>query len=109
MPIILTDLKALAETVKLNEEFEIEISAKRLDESDQGDVAMSCSDGRFSILPSVVTIRIPKGKTSVKERDKFEIASAKPSEPVKVGIAGEEVGIDGQAEERHSTSVKVTA
>jgi hypothetical protein len=70
---------------------------------------MSCSDGRFLILPSVVTITIPKGETSVKEPRKFKIVSAKPSEPINLGIDGEEVGIDGKAEERQSTSVRVTA
>ena len=109
MPIRLTDLKALAKTVRLKQEFKIEISAERLDGSDQGDVAMSCSDGRVLILPSVVTITIPKGETSVKEPRKFKIGSAKPSEPINLGIDGEEVGIDGKAEERQSTSVRVTA
>jgi hypothetical protein len=109
MPIRLTDLKALAKTVKLKQAFEIEISAERLDGSDHGDVAMSCSDGRFLILPSVVTITIPKGKTSFKEPREFKIVSAKPSEPINVGIDGEEVGIDGKAEETQPTSVRVTA
>jgi len=102
MAIRLTNLDAPGTPVKLKQGFEIAISAERLLGSGNGEVALRCPDTRYSISPSAVPISIPDGQNAVVTTVQVMLEGPNPSSTIVVGI-------DGQAEDWHATSVTVTA
>ena len=100
MPVRLMNLETKQPHVKLDLQFTLLLTVRRQSGSGEGTVALSAADTAYTLEPAEPEVKIPDGKN---EADvSVEVVLSGPV------VAGPTVmGIDGNAIERHGTSVKV--
>jgi len=100
--VTLTKLAATAPSVSLDKPFTLLLSVQRLGGSGAGDVSLSAADAAYTLDPDTAPVTIPDGQSQAVVPFEVTLSGPAVTQP-KV------LGIDGEADEQHGTSVTVVS